>query len=594
MLPAPDPFPDSVAADQLRWLRDVLRRDYLTRPDWQAALRDTAAMALGALAAREALVALFDQERGTWTAWTSGGERLSGDEISLAASLAVLEEVRQGDQPLLTTAERPLLLRSKSLLGHEVHSVLAVPLRFWDTDTASPRWAGCLYADRRAADRPFAAADVELVRDLAHLAERTLSLLSRLVMVERALAAAETEVTQVREAAATVHRFGHYESRDASFVREVLEPLAKAARAGKVGLLLEGPTGAGKSHLARAFHYASARRDGPFVTLDCGQVTSAEALGAELFGFSRRSGFSAPSEGRVGKARLAHRGTLFIDEVGALPLELQPRLLRLIQTGAFAPLGAAEEEHVDVQVIAAANQDLANLTAAGGFREDLLWRLSEITLRLPALDQRRADIPGFAERFLAAARERFGRPEIVAFTADALAALQAVPWSRLGNLRGLEHAVNRSVLLAPDGIRRLGVGELVLQAGAPGPAVTAAPPGAAAAPDSLALLLAAKLEEHGGNLTRVAGDADVRAALGSTGAVPPSTLRLRLRQLGLSGALAAARGANEPTLDAIRAAVRRHGSAVAAAAELGLSPHGLAWRLRSAGLTVRQLLAAGT
>jgi transcriptional regulator with PAS, ATPase and Fis domain len=595
-----DDAPRSLAERHLAALRDLLRRDVLTRADWSGALRDTAAMASAALEASAAFVALDEGEAG-WVAWTGEGERLAGAEISLAGSQAVLDEVRRTGRPLLTTVEAPLLLRSESLGRLDVRSVLAVPLGTWgrgDDGEPDPRrtFAGCLYADRRGARPPFDTADVELVVDLAHLAERTLSLLRLLARTERDLASARQEVAATRGAAADAYRLGHQVSHDPEYVRTVLGPLARAARAGRVGLLLLGPTGSGKSHLAREFHYASRRRDGPFVTLDCGQITSAEALGAELFGFARKSGFNAPAEGRLGKARLAHGGTLFVDEIGSLPLELQPRLLRLIQTGRFTPLGSAEEDEVDVQVIAAANEDLEARARQGSFREDLLWRLSEISIALPSLDTRRADIPAFAERFLAAARERFARPELRGLTAAALAALAEFPWSRAGNLRGLEHAVHRSALLAPDGTEWIGIAELVLPAlrSASIPPLHAAPAVAHPPRGALAELLAARIAEQRGNLARVAEDPEVRAAFGcGESPVPSSTLRVRLRQLGLGPALAEARRGATVPLPAIRTALLRHRDAAAAAAELGISRDSLLWRLRGAGLSVRQVLGEG-
>src|SRR5205823_3148931 len=118
--------------------------------------------------------------------------------------------------------------------------------------------------------------------------------------------------------------FGALKSRDPGFAHHVLEPLRRIAKADRVGLLLLGPTGSGKTWLAHAFHCESARRDGAFVVFDCAQVTSAETLAAELFGFAPLSGYTnAPPRGRHGKAQLAHGGTLFVDEVGALPAELQ-------------------------------------------------------------------------------------------------------------------------------------------------------------------------------------------------------------------------------------------------------------------------------
>ena len=585
-----------LAERQLASLRGLLRRDLLTGADWAKALSETAQMAREALGAHTALVALHEPAAavegpagaagaaGVWSASTHDGDTVAGETIRLVASLSILEQVRTSGEAALSLEEVPQLLRSKSATAHDLRSVLAVPIWFWGEEGAGAgadgrpgrRFGGCLYADRRGGDPPFEPADVELVRDLASVAERNLSLLRQLGKIERQLSRARGEVELVRGAAAEEYRLAHYESRDPGFTADVLDPLRRAARAGKVGVLLLGATGTGKTHLARAYHYESTRGGGPFVVLDCGQVTSAEALGAELFGFARRSGFSAPVEGRLGKAALADGGTLFLDEIGALPLELQQRLLRLIQTGRFSSLGSSEEREVDVQIVAAANQDLDELIRQGRFREDLYWRLAEISVHVPALDRRRADIRGFADLFLRAARQRFLRPEIAGFTEEAYAALIGHDWSTAGNLRGLEHAVNRSVLLAPAGAPRLQRSMLLLE-----PLRRAAAGTAGAGQDAdpeLAALLRQKIGEHHAVVARIAEDPEVVRAFGVQGAsVPASTLRLRLRQLGLEAELESVRQEERVDITVVRRALLRHGSAEEAARALDISRDSLQW-----------------
>lgn len=388
------------------------------------------------------------------------------------------------------------------------------------------------------------------------------------------------------------------------------------ARANKVGILILGPSGSGKSFLARAFHYESARRSKPFVVFDCSQVTSTETLGAELFGYAPRSGFGAPTEGRPGKAQLAHEGTLFIDEIGSLPLELQQRLLRLIQDGRFSPLGTGTEQEVDIQVIAGTNADLGAMVQQRRFREDLYWRIRELVVVLPPLNKRPADIPLLANRFLASACERFGQKKKIEIADDALLALTAVDWSTAGNIRGLEHTINRSVLLAGPDKHLLAAADIAFDplfdfqpAGtaqncpSPEPQLVAGPPPSADASPTLSpraesprTVCERKIDEHDGVLSAMAQDPELARACGyRSGPVPVSSLRHCLRRAGLENHLAAARRRAQETasLPAVISAIRTHRSAGAAAGALGITRDAVFWRLRKAGLTVRQILTEG-
>ncbi|MBK8598440.1 MAG: sigma-54-dependent Fis family transcriptional regulator [Holophagales bacterium] len=568
-------------------LRRLIRAEYLTVADWDVALGDTARMAREASGADEALVAIFQPAPARWTAVTSGGESLADKEISLVASLSVLESVLESGEPIRATAGSPVLSRSLSASRNLVSSVVAVPLRFSVAESRSDvRVGGCLYADRRNGE-PFTEEDAENLLDIARLTERTLNALAHLRHLQRLLAEAEQRRRHHREEEVVAREVDGEPARDPAFLAEVVEPLRRAAKTGGLGVLLLGPTGSGKSHLARLFHEWSPRRDRPFVVFDCGQVTSAEAIGAELFGYAKKSGFSAPVEGRPGRARLADGGTLFIDEVATLPLELQQRLLRLLQTGRFSPLGSGVDEAVDLQIVAAANQDLQPLIRSGAFREDLYWRLAELEVHVPPLSSRPLDIAPFARRFLKDASRRLHRASIEGFTPEALAALETHDWSRSGNVRGLEHAVRRSVLLAPPDRALLDVGDLVIGRGLPQGSSPPAPP----APDALASLLMARIAEHRGVLARVAEDADVARALGYPGPpVPASTLLLRIRACGIEEALERSRRADDLDVSVLVEAVRRTGSGTAAAEHLGITRDSLAWTLRRAGLSIRKVL----
>jgi Nif-specific regulatory protein/two-component system response regulator HydG len=211
-------------------------------------------------------------------------------------------------------------------------------------------------------------------------------------------------------------------------------------------ILIEGETGTGKELIARAIYRHSTRVNGPFIALNCAAIP-ATLIGSELFGFVQGA-FTGANRDRVGFIGAANRGTLFLDEIGDLPLDLQPHLLRVLQSGEFTRLGNSRIEQVDVRFIAATNHDLESEVEAGRFRADLFFRLSAITLRLPPLRDRPHDTRLLAEHFLRAAVARYGRPA-PRLTEDCFAALTA--YSFPGNVRELESEMARLVVLAsPD------------------------------------------------------------------------------------------------------------------------------------------------
>jgi transcriptional regulator with GAF, ATPase, and Fis domain len=203
-------------------------------------------------------------------------------------------------------------------------------------------------------------------------------------------------------------------------------------------VLIEGETGTGKELIARAIYRHSTRLKGPFIALNCAAIPAA-LIGSELFGFVQGA-FTGANRDRVGFIGAAHRGTLFLDEIGDLPLDLQPHLLRVLQSGEFTRLGNSRTEQVDVRFIAATNRDLESEVKAGKFRADLFYRLSAITLRLPPLRDRPHDIKLLAEHFIRTAAGRYGKPT-PRLAEDCLEALTA--YSFPGNVRELESEMAR-------------------------------------------------------------------------------------------------------------------------------------------------------
>lgn len=208
-------------------------------------------------------------------------------------------------------------------------------------------------------------------------------------------------------------------------------------------VLLEGETGTGKELAARFIHYQGARRTHPFIPINCGALP-ADLAANELFGH-QRGAFTGAQDDYTGALQLAHGGTLFLDEVDALPPSAQVSLLRVLQDRRFRPLGARNECQVDVRVIAASNKSLKQLTRSGQFRLDLYYRLELMSLTLPPLRERGADVVLLAEHFLAECLRRYGLRKL-RFHPDTLLWFAQYSWP--GNVRELENRVKRAVIMS--------------------------------------------------------------------------------------------------------------------------------------------------
>jgi two-component system, NtrC family, response regulator AtoC len=235
-----------------------------------------------------------------------------------------------------------------------------------------------------------------------------------------------------------------------------------------VPVLIEGESGTGKDLIARATHALSKRAAGPYVALNMSALPE-NLVEAELFGHEKGA-FTGAESSRAGFFAEAAGGTLFLDEIGLLPVALQPKLLRVLQDGEFIPVGSRKPQRADVRIVAATNEDLAKNVKEGRFREDLLFRLRVVPVRLPPLRERREDLPLLVEHLVEKHAVRLGRPPRRP-DADAMRAILDHPWP--GNVRELEHAIERGLLLAQ--------GDAILLEDLP-PELVAAAPGDAAPP----------------------------------------------------------------------------------------------------------------
>ena len=266
-----------------------------------------------------------------------------------------------------------------------------------------------------------------------------------LLLAERAMTAQRLtqEVSSLRTGLKEVWEFGALVGRHPT-MQEVYKAIGRIA-ASDVSVLLRGESGTGKEVVARALHHYSRRAGRPFVGISAAAIP-VTLLESELFGHEKGA-FTDAKERRLGKLELAHGGTVFFDEIGDMPAELQVKLLRALQERSFERVGGHELIKMDVRVLAATHRDLEGMMREGRFREDLFYRLNVVMLSLPSLRERRGDIPLLVEHMLAKYAESLGERVIAA---DALDRLVGYAWP--GNVRELENVIQRAMVMASAGV----------------------------------------------------------------------------------------------------------------------------------------------
>src|SRR5947207_4445355 len=322
---------------------------------------------------------------------------------------------------------------ARLLLAEGIQSMCCVPL------TVHDRRLGTLNIGRLGSE-PFTAEDAELLAGVANQVAFS---------VENALAFQEIAELKDRLAAEKVYLEDELRTDynfeeiigDSPALKRVLHQVETVAPTDSAVLVL-GETGTGKELIARAIHDLSGRRGRTFVKINCAAIPTG-LLESELFGHERGA-FTGAIAQRIGRFELADRGTLFLDEVGDIPLELQPKLLRVLQEQEFERLGSTRTKRVDVRVVAATNRNLEEMVAAGTFRNDLYYRLNVFPITVPALRERAEDIPALVRYFVQKFARRM-KKRIETIPADAMAALCRYAWP--GNVRELENAVERAVIL---------------------------------------------------------------------------------------------------------------------------------------------------
>ena len=301
---------------------------------------------------------------------------------------------------------------------------------------------------------------------------------------------------------------------DSQALRSMLRDVSRVAGV-ETTVLLTGETGTGKELIARAIHQASPRKDRSLIKMNCGAIPQG-MVESELFGHERGA-FTGALQRRIGRFELADKGTLFMDEVGELPLETQVKLLRVLQEQEFERLGSARPQQVDVRLVTATNRDLEVEVADGRFRLDLFYRLNVFPVRVPALRERKSDIPLLVKHFLAHFQRKLAKP-LHAVTDESMERLQAYAWP--GNVRELQNVVERACVIATTPVVEIedGLQSAIVQRVSSGSLETL--------DESQRTHIRRALAAAGGKINGPRGAASLLA-------MKPSTLRSRMEKLGI-------------------------------------------------------------
>jgi formate hydrogenlyase transcriptional activator len=375
----------------------------------------------------------------------------------------------------------------------------------------------------------YGESEAELLQEVANQLALAIENMREYEEIGRLKAQLERENIYLREEILGEHNFEEIVGSSPA-INAVLHTVDQVAPTDTTVLIL-GETGTGKELVARAIHSRSSRHKHPLVKVNCGAI-AAGLIESELFGHVKGA-FTGALERRTGRFELADRGTLFLDEIGELPLEMQVKLLRVLQEQEFEPVGSSRTVTVDVRVIAATNRNLEDEVAAGRFRADLFYRLNVLPISVPALRDRRADIPQLVMFFIQRHAKRVGRI-VEGVSRESMERLTRYRWP--GNVRELENVIERALVLSRSSV--LDVGRDFLPAL---PAETPPPPAAQVVP----MPAEAAIPAGTGTLEDIER-AHITATLERTGWVVegprgaarildmhPNTLRSRMKKLGL-------------------------------------------------------------
>ncbi|MCW8132185.1 MAG: sigma 54-interacting transcriptional regulator [Planctomycetota bacterium] len=441
------------------------------------------------------------------------GEKKAPAFSRVPVSRTIVDYAMRTRRSVLTAPRTDARFGGALSIGEQgITSAMCVPI------AAGEKLLGLIYADRLGG-QDFDREDHELLTAACLQAAPAMANLNRL---EETITRKERLLAQLKGQ--------HKLLGQSDGIKQVFAFIERAAPADSVVLVL-GESGTGKELVATAIHFNSSRSEGPLVIVNCAAL-SESLIESELFGHAKGA-FTGATADRKGRFELAHDGTIFLDEIGELSAACQTKLLRVIEQGEISRVGESRVRKVNVRLVAATNRDLAAEAKAGRFREDLFYRLNVLTVKLPPLRERGADIRLLLEHFLQEAAERCGRPKI-RFSDEALDALARYPWP--GNVRELRNLTERMAVLCPQdtvGMRDLPAEVQAKLSPAPGlePDTEMAPPPPAGTEQSALKPLAEIEKDHILRILTFSGGNKKQAAelLG----IDRSTLYAKLRAYGI-------------------------------------------------------------
>ncbi len=449
--------------------------------------------------------------------WTRGAGSKNVERLNRATYPWTTEQMQEGEPVVVDDVEdlpAPAATDKMSYRQRGITSFVVIPLLI------DQKLVGSLALSMADKQRRWSGENVHEFRLIADNLAGAMARSRAVAKIEQLTSRLQEENFYLRQEVSLAHRFEEIVGEDKKLL-QCLQLVEKVAPT-DVAVLILGETGTGKELLARAIHKLSARHGAPMISVNC-PALPASLIESELFGHEKGA-FTGAESRRIGRFELAEGGTLFLDEIGELPLELQSKLLRVLQTGEFDRLGSTTTRRANVRLIAATNRDLQQDVKEGKFRADLYYRISSFPITLPALRERKLDIPLLAEHFVRKHAERLGKT-INAISARMINEITRYEWP--GNIRELESIIERALISAGDNavlelpapLRLIGVlHQSKLDAGSDSDA------------ELSSIERAHIVEVLNKTNWKISGDEGAAAALG----IPASTLRSKMKRLGIA------------------------------------------------------------